>query len=314
MASQIALSQVAAMFSERIEAEPPQSRATLRRQRALRFAETLTQRLTRNVLGLAYACHPRRIRELPALMSFVTRAWTIAPAGLPDSRHALAAPDGLCGIAHDLTPALMLDAYARGLYAWKHCGPLKFWAPAHRFSSHPAAVKVNKNVQRIMRRGDFTVTFDRDFDSVVLACAGRRPKRSPLTWLTPQMLTAFAELYDEGHAHSFEVWDRDGKLAGGGFGVAVGRVFVTESQFSRVSNASKVGFAELNRHLAEWGFVLNDCKHPTPTLQEMGFAPLPRADYERVVVENLGFAKLGHWRCAPAAQPGQAKLAPRKAG
>ena len=305
MASQIALSQVAAMFSERIEAEPPRSRATLQRRRALRFTETLTQRLTRNVLGLAYACHPERIRELPALMRFVARAWTSAPAGLPDSRHALAAPDGLCGLMRDLTPATLLDAYARGLYAWKHCGPLKYWAPAQRFSSHPAAVTGNKNVRRIMRRGDFSVTFDRDFESVLLACAGRRPKRPPLTWLTPQMMTAFADLYDEGHAHSFEVWDRDGKLVGGGFGIAVGRVFVTESQFSRVSNASKAGFAELNRHLADWGFVLNDCKHSTPVLEEMGFTALPRETYERLLVENLGFAKPGHWRCTPPASPSQ---------
>ena len=84
MANQIVLSKVAAMFSARAEPEPPKSRATVRHERARRFTETLTQRLTRNVLGLAYACHPKRIGELPALVSFVARAWIVGPTGLPD--------------------------------------------------------------------------------------------------------------------------------------------------------------------------------------------------------------------------------------
>ena len=125
----------------------------------------------------------------------------------------------------------------------------------------------------------------------------------PLTWLTQPMMQAFAELQSAGHAHSFEVWDAQGKLVGGGFGVTVGRVFVTESQFSCVSNASKVGFAELNRHLAAWGFLLNDCKFHTPTLQEMGFSAMPRSAYNRLLSDNLGFAKGRHWQflAAPVA-------------
>lgn len=306
MTKQIALAQVAAMFSEGVEADPPKTRAAQKLERAERFRETLRQRLTRNLLGLAYACQPRRIAAVPALVSFVARAWLVAPAGLPDPERALAKPDGLCGLAHDLSSTAMLDAYARGIFAWRHCGPLKLWAPAQRYCVHPAALKVNKNVARIMRRGDFTVTFDRDFDAVVLACAGRRSGRLPLTWLTPGMMNAFANLHDEGHAHSFEVWDKNGALVGGGFGVTVGRVFVTESQFSRVSNASKAGFAELNRHLASWGFVLNDCKFRTPTLEEMGFSGMPRAAYNALLRDNLGFSKGGRWRVEPAGSAGTA--------
>lgn len=312
MTRQISAAEVANMFSEGIEAEPRQTRAALMRARNQRFAETLAQRFKRNILGLAYACHPKRIAAVPALLAFVARDWCVGPAGLPDPEKALARPDGLCGLVHDLSPDTMLDAYARGVFASKHCGPLKYWAPAQRTCVDPARLKVNKNVQRLLRRGDFTVTFDFDFAAVALACAMPRPGHLPLTWLTQPMLTAFADLHDAGHAHSFEVWDKAGTLVGGGFGVAVGRVFVTESQFSCVSNASKVGFAELNRHLASWGFVLNDCKYHTPTLEGMGFAPLARAQYNRVLLDNLGFAAERQWRFAPAvnlqAQPPSAKL------
>ena len=82
---------------------------------------------------------------------------------------------------------------------------------------------------------------------------------------------------DAGHAHSFEVWNEKGELAGGGYGVAVGNSFVTESQFSAEPNTSKIGFTVLNWHLAQWGFAFNDGKMLTPTTQDMGFREIPRS-------------------------------------
>src|SRR5262249_20972084 len=81
---------------------------------------------------------------------------------------------------------------------------------------------------------------------------------------------------DAGFVHSFEVWNEAGALVGGGYGVALGRVFFTESQFSREPNTSKIGFTALNWHLAKWGFRLNDGKWPTPTILDMGFRPIRR--------------------------------------
>jgi leucyl/phenylalanyl-tRNA---protein transferase len=96
----------------------------------------------------------------------------------------------------------------------------------------------------------------------------------------------YTDLFDQGHAHSFEVWDADGKLVGGGYGVSVGRVFVTESQFSLAPNTSKMGFAVLNYHLAKWGYVLNDGKDFTPTIDSMGFRTILRAEYEHILAES----------------------------
>jgi leucyl/phenylalanyl-tRNA--protein transferase len=97
--------------------------------------------------------------------------------------------------------------------------------------------------------------------------------------------------------HSFEVWNADGALVGGGYGVALGRIFFTESQFSHESNTSKIGFAMLNRHLAEWGYVLNDGKKHTAVLEETRFTVIPRAQFLQHLADgaNMG-GKPGRWR------------------
>lgn len=108
---------------------------------------------------------------------------------------------------------------------------------------------------------------------------------------------AYAELFDAGYAHSFEVWNERGELAGGGYGVAIGRVFITESQFSREPNTSKMGFAALNWHLAHWGFAFNDGKLMTPTCHDMGFSEIPRDEYlRRLARAEHQPDRLGRWQ------------------
>ncbi len=109
---------------------------------------------------------------------------------------------------------------------------------------------------------------------MIEACAEPRKGRPlGLTWITPQDHAPLCGPARLGFAHSFEVWSADGRLVGGGYGIAIGRVFYTESQFSRESNTSKMGFASLNHHLAKWGFVLNDGKDFTPTSMPWVSAP-----------------------------------------
>ena len=136
-----------------------------------------------------------------------------------------------------------------------------------------------KRLRRQMRQGQYTVTFDRDFEGVIAACAGRRSGRWHLTWITPKIMRTYAALYDAGHAHSFEVWNAKGELIGGGYGVSTGGAFSTELQFSREPNTSKIGFAVLNWHLATWGYAFNDGKLMTPTCQDLGFREIARGDY-----------------------------------
>lgn len=94
---------------------------------------------------------------------------------------------------------------------------------------------------------------DKDFASVMEACARSREGKVPLTWITPQIMRAFWRAHKAGFAHSVEVWDEDGKLVGGLYGLAIGKVYFGESKFSRTRDALKVATAYFHRHLADWG-------------------------------------------------------------
>ncbi len=204
---------------------------------------------------------------------------------------------GLAGVSNDLSVAAVMDAYRAGLYPFSHVGPMKWWASAERMVVAPQALHLGKNLRRTLRRTDLTVTFDRDFSAVIRACAEPRAGHWQLTWITPRIMRAFTGLHEAGHAHSFEVRSPEGELVGGGYGLVVGRVFFTESQFSRVRDASKIGFASLNHHLAQWGYVLNDGKDATPYLEEIGFRPMARAQFE-AVLDSHGdaAARAGPWQ------------------
>ncbi|MBI1651140.1 leucyl/phenylalanyl-tRNA--protein transferase [Hyphomicrobium sulfonivorans] len=273
------------------------------------FRETMRQRLTRWVLGVAYACQPKRAGDVPLLLWHATADMARGGTREPGEATLHARPEGFAGVARDVSPARVLAAARKGYFPWSHCGPLKWWTRDSRMVVDPAQYRLSKDARRIMRKGTYRVTFDEAFDEVIKACAAPRKGRAAgLTWITPKIMQLYAALHDQGIAHSFEVWDAEGELVGGGYGIAVGRIFYTESQFSRASNTSKIGFGYLNHHLAKWGFVLNDGKDFTPTLKDMGFALIPRAEFEAVLAQNARAetsAPVGKWHVED--DPGAAK-------
>lgn len=262
--------------AERIRWTMPTGREAVRQ--AL-FRETLTGAAERWLLGLAWAAMPARVRGLPGLARLCLREWLTPDYALPDPECALDQPPGLAGIAHDLAAPTLVAAYRRGLYPLAHVAPVKWWSPPQRSLLFFDEFHIAKRLRRQMRQSRYTVTFDRDFERVIAACAGQRAGRWHLTWITPKIMHAYAALFDAGYAHSFEVWNERGQLAGGGYGVAVGCAFGTESQFSREPNTSKIGFTVLNWHLARWGFAFNDGKLMTPTCRDMGFREVPRSEF-----------------------------------
>lgn len=286
------MANVAGAFLEILAEE--QAQTPLAQRRRL-FRESLQQRLMRWALGTAYALHPKRIATLPFLLWYTASDLARGGTSLPSNATTRQLPDTFAGVVRDITPERIIAAARRGFFPWSHIGPLKWWTRSQRMVMAPSDLHITKDARRLMRRNAYRVTFDVAFDDVIKACAEPRPGRPRLTWITPQIMHLYATLHEKGAAHSFEVWNEKGKLVGGGYGLSIGRVFVTESMFSRESNSSKVGFASLNWHLARWGYVLNDVKDWTLPLEQAGAKLMPRAAFEKMLSKHANTAHPAPW-------------------
>lgn len=172
-----------------------------------------------------------------------------------------------------------LAAYSAGFFPWPEAGaPLAWWNVSTRMVFRPEAFHASRSLRRTLRRGALDVTLDRAFDAVLTGCADKRGPERDATWIVPAYQRVFRELHGRGLAHSVEVW-RAGDLVGGMYGLSLGRLFVGESMYSDVRDASKVALAALCSHLAAWGFDLLDAQVPTPHLESLGAERMPREEY-----------------------------------
>ncbi len=207
-------------------------------------------------------------------------------AGFPDVELALAEPNGLLAIGGDLSEHRLLDAYRHGIFPWYSEGqPILWWSPDPRLVLWPEEIRLSRSLARTLKKKRFEVTFDRDFPAVINACAAWRPGQSG-TWITDAMKAAYIALHRAGHAHSVECW-RDGKLVGGLYGIAIGRVFFGESMFSRESDASKAALVHLAQRLEKSGFRLIDCQVRTSHLESLGARTIPRGEFTRILAREF---------------------------
>jgi len=179
-----------------------------------------------------------------------------------------------------VTPALLLRAYAEGLFpmAERREDPALFWiSPDQRGILPLDKFHIPRRLARTVRADRFTVTTDRAFAEVLIACAEPAPGREQ-TWINDEILRLYAGLAASGHAHSLECW-REGKLVGGLYGVALGGAFFGESMFSRERDASKVALVHLVARLKTGGFTLLDTQFITSHLAGFGAVEIPRAEY-----------------------------------
>jgi len=193
----------------------------------------------------------------------------------------LAEPNGLLAVGGDLSPARLLLAYSMGIFPWftEH-DPILWWSPDPRFVLEFADLRVSRSLAKVLRRGTFDVRFDSSFAEVITACARTRRPGQEGSWITSEMLQSYQRLHQLGHAHSVEVWSQ-GSLAGGLYGVALGRCFFGESMFFRVPDASKVALVALVEHLRARDFELLDCQMPTAHLASLGARGIPRDEFAR---------------------------------
>ncbi|PKO83886.1 MAG: leucyl/phenylalanyl-tRNA--protein transferase [Betaproteobacteria bacterium HGW-Betaproteobacteria-11] len=197
-------------------------------------------------------------------------------AWFPDPRTALAEPNGLLAAGGDLAPPRLLAAYRQGIFPWySRADPILWWSPDPRLVLFPAELNISRSLAKTLRNKAYSVRLDTAFAAVIRACARTPRNGSPGTWITPEMQAAYDEMHRLGYAHSVEVWI-DGQLAGGLYGMALGRVFYGESMFSLKPDASKIALAHLCVYLERLGFGIIDCQMETAHLLSLGARPISR--------------------------------------
>ena len=222
--------------------------------------------------------------------------WLKANDAFPPVVRALREPNGLLAAGANLSVPRLLEAYRHGIFPWfSEDQPILWWSPDPRMVLVPAEVNISRSLAKRLRRRDYEVRADTAFGAVIRACAGPREGR-PGTWITPAMIEAYEAFHRAGHAHCVETWI-DGELAGGLYGVALGRAFFGESMFTRRTDASKIALAHLARQLERWRYGVIDCQMSTAHLSRLGAREIPRALFIRKLAELVNYPEIGGaWR------------------
>ncbi len=180
------------------------------------------------------------------------------------------------GRAPALDPALVVRAYRHGLFPMAmEDGSIGWFSPDPRGIIPLDDFHVSSRLARLIRRAPFDIKVDHGFEAVMRACAARPGEG---TWISEDIVACYAALHRLGLAHSVETW-RDGRLAGGLYGVHLGGAFFGESMFHRETDASKVALVALVDRLRRRGFTLLDVQWLTPHLEQFGAMEIPRAAY-----------------------------------
>lgn len=211
------------------------------------------------------------------------------------------AEDGLLAVGGDLCQDRLLLAYRQGIFPWySDDEPILWWSPDPRMVLYPNRMYVSRRLLRILRSGRFQFTLDTAFEDVIDVCATIPRRDQEGSWITPEMRDAYVGLHRAGYAHSVECW-RDGVLAGGLYGVSLGRCFFGESMFSRERDASKSALYVLCAECQARGVQLIDCQVANPHLFRMGAREIPRSAFLRLLQEELqGESLVGRWSAMSA--------------
>ncbi|MEM9676331.1 MAG: leucyl/phenylalanyl-tRNA--protein transferase [Bacteroidota bacterium] len=203
---------------------------------------------------------------------------------------------GGLALGGDLSPRRLLLAYRSGIFPWyDEDQPIIWHAPDPRFVLFSHKLRIPRSLRPTLNQQKFTITYDTAFHEVIRQCQQTQRPGQPGTWITEEMLTAYCQLHELGYAHSVEAW-KDGRLAGGLYGISLGRAFFGESMFTRENDASKVAFVAKVLDLQEVGINLIDCQVHTPHLERFGAEEIPRSQYMQLLNEALSYpTRKGKW-------------------
>ena len=207
------------------------------------------------------------------------------------------AEDGLIAVGGDLSPIRLLTAYSEGIFPWYNPGEqILWWSPDPRLVVIPSELKIADSLRRVIKSDRFTVKFDTNFASVIGNCRNIKRKDVDGTWITDEMQNAYIELHKHGFAHSVEIYNKDRELAGGLYGVSLGKAFFGESMFSIERDASKVALYYLSELMTKWDFHFIDAQMTTEHLLRMGAKEISRDLFLEMLDSAMNFeTKQGSW-------------------
>ena len=208
----------------------------------------------------------------------------------------LADPEGILAVGGDLRPERLLAGYRQGIFPWYHDGlPILWHSPDPRFVLPVDALRIPRSLKKVLAKHPYELRLDTAFRAVIDACSKAPRPGQDGTWITAEMKAAYVKLHELGWAHSAEAW-LGGKLVGGLYGVAIGRIFFGESMFAKAPDASKIAFVSLVRQLERWGFRLVDSQVHTEHVERFGAEEWPRKRYLDELGELVdGPSKTGKW-------------------
>ena len=199
----------------------------------------------------------------------------------------LANEDGLLAIGGDLSPERLLLAYKSGIFPWYNKGePIIWYSPNPRMVLFPNKLKISKSMKQLIRRNEFQITFNKNFEEVISNCKSIEREGQQSTWITEEMQEAYLKLHKKGIAKSVEVW-KNKELVGGLYGVDLGTIFCGESMFSKVSNASKLAFIYMVQTLENEKYQLIDCQVYNNHLASLGAEEISRTKFLTYLKSHL---------------------------
>lgn len=207
------------------------------------------------------------------------------PFIIPDENRS---PDGLYAIGGNLNPGFVLSAYSQGALPWTAVENLKYgidwYCPLDRFVIFPDEIHISHSMKSLLNKHIYTVSKDNDFDAVIKKCSecNSRNKQDG-AWLGKEIINTFTRLNQLGYAHSYEVWNKEGELVGGLYGLEINNCFLGESMFSIEPSGSKIALIHMCQQDKKYKFI--DCQFETPHLKSMGGRHIDIDEYLEMMYE-----------------------------
>ena len=207
----------------------------------------------------------------------------------PSLSQALTEPNGLIAIGGDLNAQRLLNAYSQGIFPWFNEGePVMWWTPNPRMVLFTNELKISNSLKKTLKKPLFEVRFNTAFRDVIIACSESKRLGQAGTWISQEMINAYCNLHQLGHAICMESWQNN-QLVGGCYGVIINNMFYGESMFHTQTDASKVAFAHLVQHLQQQGVGMIDCQMRTPLLASFGAREIEREEFMQNLTKLVNF-------------------------